>query len=137
MLAQTDNSEKSQAFGTQEDFKEKWEKARKYQKKYKDAASIPDEELPEKFDWRDIDGIDFTNPIRDQAACGSCYTVSFTQIVEQRLKLKYGKPMPLLSPQMLMTCNYMNEGCDGGWPMYNGFFAENGYLVTEDCAPYL
>mmetsp|Transcript_21822 Transcript_21822/g.33778 ORF Transcript_21822/g.33778 Transcript_21822/m.33778 type:complete len:89 (+) Transcript_21822:1321-1587(+) len=35
-----------------------------------------------------------------------------------------------------MTCNYMNEGCDGGWPLFHGFFGENGYLVTEDCAPY-
>lgn len=31
----------------------------------------------------------------------------------------------------------MNEGCDGGWPLFNGYLAENGYLVTEDCAPYV
>lgn len=30
----------------------------------------------------------------------------------------------------------MNEGCDGGWPFFHGFFAENGHLVTEECAPY-
>jgi hypothetical protein len=30
----------------------------------------------------------------------------------------------------------MNEGCEGGWPLFNGYLAENGYLVTEDCAPY-
>ena len=35
-----------------------------------------------------------------------------------------------------MTCNYMNEGCDGGWPFFHGYFGENGHLVTEDCAPY-
>jgi len=35
-----------------------------------------------------------------------------------------------------MECNYMNEGCDGGWGIFNGFFAENGGLVAEDCAPY-
>lgn len=35
-----------------------------------------------------------------------------------------------------MTCNYMNEGCDGGWPHFNVFLAENGYLVSEECAPY-
>jgi cathepsin C len=93
--------------------------------------------LPENFDWRNVKGVDFTNPHRDQKACGSCYTVSFTQIAEQRLKLKYGKDVPFLSPQQLMTCNYMNEGCDGGWPFFHGFFAENGYLVTDDCAPYL
>ena len=35
-----------------------------------------------------------------------------------------------------MTCNYMNEGCDGGWPYFHGFFGEYAHLVTEDCAPY-
>lgn len=35
-----------------------------------------------------------------------------------------------------MQCNYMNEGCDGGWSFYHGYLAENGYLVTEECAPY-
>ena len=31
----------------------------------------------------------------------------------------------------------MNEGCDGGWPLFNGYLAENGYLVSEKCAPYI
>ena len=35
-----------------------------------------------------------------------------------------------------MTCNYMNEACDGGWPHFNVFLAENAHLVAEDCAPY-
>lgn len=35
-----------------------------------------------------------------------------------------------------MTCNYMNEGCDGGWPHFNVFLAENGHMVSEECAPY-
>lgn len=30
----------------------------------------------------------------------------------------------------------MNEGCDGGWGIFHGFFAEQGHLVTEKCAPY-
>ena len=35
-----------------------------------------------------------------------------------------------------MECNYMNEGCDGGWGIMNGYFAENANLVSEKCAPY-
>ena len=31
-------------------------------KKYKDADSITDAELPAKFDLRDIKGVDFTTP---------------------------------------------------------------------------
>jgi hypothetical protein len=35
-----------------------------------------------------------------------------------------------------MMCNYLNEGCDGGWSFFHGFLAENGYMVSEKCAPY-
>lgn len=104
--------------------------------KYNSADEIPDKLIPESYDFRNIDGFDFTNPLRDQGACGSCYTVSFTQVIESRLKLRYGKKVPVLSPQQLMTCNYMNEGCDGGWSFFHGYLAENGYLVSEKCAPY-
>ena len=42
----------------------------------------------------------------------------------------------MLSAQYLMQCNYMNEGCDGGWSFFHGYLAENGHLVDEECAPY-
>jgi len=137
-LAQTEVKAKGgqKLFGEGKDFEKVLEKAQHYQKAYPNSEAIPDSELTENHDWRDIQGYDFTNPHRNQGHCGSCYTVSFTQIAESRLKIKYGKEQPLLSPQHLMTCNYMNEGCDGGWPFFHGFLAENGYLVTEECAPY-
>jgi hypothetical protein len=62
--------------------------------------------------------------------------MSFVQMVENRLKVKYGTKIPVLSSQMLATCNYMNEGCDGGFSINNGYFAENAYMVTDECAPY-
>lgn len=105
-------------------------------KKYKTAEEIPDSLLPAEFDLRNFNGYDFTNPLRDQGACGSCYTVSFTQVIESRLKTKYGRKVPVLSPQQLMTCNYLTEGCDGGWSFFHGYLAENGALVSEKCAPY-
>lgn len=37
---------------------------------------------------------------------------------------------------MLLDCNYMNEGCEGGWPHFHSYFAEHGHLVSEECAPY-
>lgn len=119
------------------EFKKAHEKVMQYSKKYKTADDIPDSELPESYDFTNIDGFDFTGPVRDQGACGSCYTVSFAQVIESRLKMKYGKEMPMLSSQYLMTCNYMNEGCDGGWSFFHGYLAENGHMVDETCAPYL
>jgi len=107
-------------------------------KNYKTPDHIPDNLVPDSYDFRNIGGYDFTGPLRDQAECGSCYTMGFIQSVEARMKLKFGHlgDQPPLSPQFMMQCNYMNEGCDGGWSIFHGFFAEKAGLVTEECAPY-
>lgn len=47
-------------------------------KKFNQASDIPDKDLPESLDFRNIDGYDFTSYFRNQAHCGSCYTISFT-----------------------------------------------------------
>ena len=106
-------------------------------KAFENPNDIPDGELPETLDFRDVNGYDFTSYLRDQQRCGSCYTISYTKVMESRMKIKYGKQPPKLSPQQVMTCNYMNEGCDGGWPHFNVLLGENGHLVSEQCAPYL
>ena len=35
-----------------------------------------------------------------------------------------------------MQCNFLNEGCEGGWPHLNAYFMEKGYMIDEKCAPY-
>ena len=32
---------------------------------------------PEEFDWRNVAGVNYTGEIRNQEACGSCYTFTF------------------------------------------------------------
>ena len=81
------------------DFNKTLTKVQSWAKKYKAPEDIPDSELPEVWDLRNMSSYDFTGAVRDQGPCGSCYTVSFTQVVEGRLKQKYGKDMPELSAQ--------------------------------------
>ena len=62
---------------------------------------------------------------------------SFIQVVENRLRMQHGvSVIPNLSVQQLISCNYMNEGCQGGWSIFDGFFAENVGLFAQDCYPY-
>lgn len=142
MLAQVSNELRVEMalyeFGAKDDklFKQTIEKAQKWKKQYGSPKDIPDSEIPESYDFRNIEGYDFTGPVRDQGKCGSCYTVAFVQAVEARLKLKYGKQVPVLSSQQVMQCNFLNEGCEGGWPHLNAYFNERGYMVSDDCAPY-
>jgi len=88
-------------FGTKGDkeFEAAHAKAKKWQVQYQASGDISDADVPEKLDWRDVDGYDYTSYFRDQGKCGSCYTISFTQVMEARLKIKYGKQPPMLSPQ--------------------------------------
>lgn len=114
-------------------------KAQKWARKYKSPDEIPDTLIPDEYDFRNLGGYDFTGPLRDQGQCGSCYTQGFIQTIEARLRLKYAhkrEAIPQLSPQFMLMCNYLNEGCSGGWAIFHGFLAENGHLVKEECAPY-
>ena len=38
--------------------------------------------LPDSFDWRNISGVSYVSPIRNQGSCGSCY--SFGRLFIQR-----------------------------------------------------
>jgi len=108
--------------------------------KYPDFESIPDHAIPDSYDLRNIDGYDFTGKVRDQGPCGSCYTMAFIQAVESRLKYKYAhlgeEAAESISPQMMLMCNYMAEGCSGGLSIFDGYFAQYGHITTEKCAPY-
>merc|ERR1711957_801800 len=59
-------------------FKAALTKAQKWQKQYSNYLEIQDADLPDSYDFRNIDGYDFTSKFRDQGHCGSCYTISFT-----------------------------------------------------------
>lgn len=117
-----------------DDFKKAVEKAHSFRIKYKDIKEIPDSLLPETWDWRNIEGYDFTSEIIDQAACGSCYMTAMIQVLESRLRIKYAGEMnnvPRLSAQHLLECNYMNEGCSGGLFYFGGLFGNRAGLVSE------
>jgi cathepsin C len=73
--------------------------------------------------------------VRDQGPCGSCYTLSIISVLESRIRIMYGEEINL-SPQFSLSCNFLTEGCDGGWSIFVGIFAETFGLVEESCASY-
>lgn len=78
-------------FGEQTaEFRGAIQRAQYWMNTYKSPELIPDSAVPQEYDFRNIGGYDFTGPLRDQAECGSCYTMGFVQSVEARLKLKFG-----------------------------------------------
>jgi len=65
-------------FGEQTDtFRKAVQYAQSWRKDYKKAEDIPENLIPESYDFRNIQDYDFTGPLRDQQDCGNCNTMSF------------------------------------------------------------
>jgi len=98
-----------------------------------EAASLPD-----NFDWRDVDGVNYVSPIRNQGSCGSCYAFSAMGMNEARVRVMTNNTQtPVFSPQDVVECSEYSQGCDGGFPyLIGGKYAEDFGLVQEECNPY-
>lgn len=54
---------------------------------------------------------------RDQGGCGSCYAFSSMGMLESRLRVQTNNTMQVeLSPQDVVSCSQLSQGCDGGFP---------------------
>jgi len=54
---------------------------------YTHPDDFPDSELPEQWDWRNVNGENFINEARNQANCGSCYVLGTLSGVENRIRI--------------------------------------------------
>ena len=79
--------------------------------------------MPAEWTWENVNGVDFVPPVQDQGACGSCYLIASNAMLESRIKIWFGEDMQL-SQQNRLDCNYLNEGCNGGWGFFDSLFLE-------------
>ncbi|XP_072317940.1 dipeptidyl peptidase 1 [Eucyclogobius newberryi] len=94
--------------------------------------------LPARWDWRNVNGVNFVSPVRNQASCGSCYSFATMGMLEARIRiLTNNSQTPTLSPQQIVSCSKYSQGCDGGFPYLIGKYAQDFGLVEESCFPYV
>ncbi|XP_034460815.1 dipeptidyl peptidase 1 [Hippoglossus hippoglossus] len=94
--------------------------------------------LPEHFDWRNVGGVNFVSPVRNQASCGSCYSFAAMGMLEARIRIQTNNSeTTILSPQQVVSCSKYSQGCDGGFPYLIGKYAQDFGLVDESCFPYV
>jgi hypothetical protein len=90
-------------------------------------------ELPEEWDWRDVDGVNYVTPVKNQGACGSCYALTAVAAFESYI-LTHGGPELDLSEEQAKEC--AGNGCSGGLDtdVFNLFIITGSVLEADD--PY-
>jgi cathepsin F len=106
------------------------------------APILPTDDLPPDFDWRELGAV---TPVKNQGACGSCWTFSTTGAMEGANFMKTGKLISL-SEQQLVDCDHecdssepdvCDSGCNGGLMTTAYQYAlKAGGLQREEDYPY-
>ncbi|XP_059148587.1 dipeptidyl peptidase 1-like isoform X2 [Physella acuta] len=94
--------------------------------------------LPASFDWRNVNGVNYVSPVRNQGSCGSCYAFGSLGMDEARVRIQTNNTQqPVFSTQDIVECSPYSQGCNGGFPyLISGKYAEDYGLVLENCNPY-
>ncbi|KAF0293795.1 Dipeptidyl peptidase 1 [Amphibalanus amphitrite] len=95
--------------------------------------------LPREWDWRDVDGVNYVSPVRNQGACGSCYAFASMGALEARVRiLTNNTRRSVFSPQDIVSCSEFSQGCSGGFPyLIAGKYGMDYGVVVEACNPYM
>lgn len=98
--------------------------------------NVESTDLPSSFSWRDIDGVDFTTPIRSQIPYASCETFAFVAAVETMVQIKVGYPFGCdLSEAHLYFWSGGNLDW-GSFPLNDTEFLVNHGVPDEACWSY-
>jgi len=91
--------------------------------------------LPNEVDWR-AQGL--VTPVKNQGACGSCYSFAATGALEGAW-MKHTGHLVSLSESQIVDCSgkYGNQGCNGGWYEWAwDYLIDAGGSACESNYPY-
>lgn len=98
--------------------------------------------LPSEIDWRWKDGQDYTTVNRNQHIpkyCGACYAFGAVTALNDRIRIARGAAGREinLAVQVVLNCDHLNLGCNGGDPLQVYYFiSESGGIPEETCQLY-
>ncbi len=106
------------------------------QKNHEEKDPYINKDIPETFDWRNVNGIDYTTPIKNQGSCGSCVAFAFVGALESIIQINSNNIFNCdLSEAHLFFCT--GGACDfGTFPWDALEYLQNYGVTDESCFPY-
>jgi cathepsin X len=101
----------------------------------------PIEDLPASLFWGNVTGTNYLTLARNQHIpeyCGACWAFASTSALSDRIKIarKAAWPDVNLSPQVLVSCEMDDFGCNGGDPLNAYKFISEQGITDETCSVY-
>lgn len=107
------------------------------------AVKLPRDDIPDAFDWRNVDGVRYAMGSKTQQIphiCGSCWAFSAAGSLSDRVRIAAkGAPIEVdLSPQTLLDCHMDAGTCNGGNSLAAFASVKNSTTGFTDttCSPY-
>jgi cathepsin B len=92
--------------------------------------------VPDTFDAR-TKWTTCVHEIRNQEQCGSCWAFGASEALSDRFCIaSSGKVDVILSPEDLVACDTIDQGCNGGYLSMAWRYMTNTGIVTDSCFPY-
>jgi cathepsin C len=93
--------------------------------------------LPKSWDWSDVNGINYLEPVMDQSDCGSCYAASSVRMLTARHKINLNDTTALpWSINFPLQCSEYNQGCKGGYGFLLAKWSDDVGLLPATCMRY-
>lgn len=90
---------------------------------------------PATLDWRNVSGVGYVSPVKNQGSCGSCWAFATTAGLESQFMMDM-EGMPIdLSEQILVSCSGAGS-CSGGSSATASNFIRDVGLPLESCFKY-
>ena len=107
----------------------------------KPKVNKPITQLPESLFWGDVNGVNYLTVNRNQHIpqyCGSCWAFGSTSALSDRIKILNNAAWPdvNLAPQVLVSCEQQDQGCDGGDPNNAYAYIYEKGITDETCSVY-
>lgn len=95
-------------------------------------------DFPTALDWTNYTGLNFVDPVYDQARCGSCFAFGSLSALESRFLIQSKRSVDVsISQQDIVSCSHYSQGCDGGFGQEVGAWVKDHGIVTSKCFPYI